>query len=201
MIGGVITSAVLNLLIYPVIYVIWRKRSLPPLAPRGLPAGPSVPESGVVLHGSRRRVLAGSIAVLLIGAVIGTAYLFWPSGLDNSPVKSADPAMPVAKITQDGATVSILSADGKIHAKDNALQIEFQDQRGHPVDAENVKLNLNMDMPGMEMNAGAAVSSSGSPGLYQIKVKPSVAGDWNAKVSWQGPNGQEQAMIPVTVKP
>ena len=28
MIGGVITSAILELLIYPVIYVIWRKRSL-----------------------------------------------------------------------------------------------------------------------------------------------------------------------------
>jgi copper/silver efflux system protein len=29
MIGGVITSGILELLIYPVIYVIWRKRSLP----------------------------------------------------------------------------------------------------------------------------------------------------------------------------
>src|SRR5437660_9298595 len=29
MIGGVVTSAILELLIYPVIYVIWRKRSLP----------------------------------------------------------------------------------------------------------------------------------------------------------------------------
>src|SRR5262249_54202492 len=29
MIGGVITSAILELLIYPVIYVIWRKRELP----------------------------------------------------------------------------------------------------------------------------------------------------------------------------
>jgi Cu/Ag efflux pump CusA len=29
MIGGVVTSAILNLLIYPVIYVIWRKRHLP----------------------------------------------------------------------------------------------------------------------------------------------------------------------------
>jgi Cu(I)/Ag(I) efflux system membrane protein CusA/SilA len=29
MIGGIITSAILNLLIYPVIYVIWRKRDLP----------------------------------------------------------------------------------------------------------------------------------------------------------------------------
>jgi Cu(I)/Ag(I) efflux system membrane protein CusA/SilA len=28
MIGGVITSAILELLIYPVIYVLWRKRLL-----------------------------------------------------------------------------------------------------------------------------------------------------------------------------
>jgi copper/silver efflux system protein len=28
MIGGVVTSAILELLIYPVIYVIWRKREL-----------------------------------------------------------------------------------------------------------------------------------------------------------------------------
>jgi Cu(I)/Ag(I) efflux system membrane protein CusA/SilA len=29
MIGGVVTSAILELLIYPVIYVLWRKRELP----------------------------------------------------------------------------------------------------------------------------------------------------------------------------
>ena len=28
-IGGIITSAILELLLYPVIYVIWRKRELP----------------------------------------------------------------------------------------------------------------------------------------------------------------------------
>jgi copper/silver efflux system protein len=38
MIGGVITSAILELLIYPVTYVIWRKRQLPPQ----IPSGPSV---------------------------------------------------------------------------------------------------------------------------------------------------------------
>jgi hypothetical protein len=29
MIGGIVTSGILELLIYPVIYVIWRKRELP----------------------------------------------------------------------------------------------------------------------------------------------------------------------------
>ena len=33
MIGGIITSAVLNLLVYPVVYVMWRKRHLPKAAP------------------------------------------------------------------------------------------------------------------------------------------------------------------------
>ena len=29
MIGGVVTSAILELLLYPVIYVLWRRHSLP----------------------------------------------------------------------------------------------------------------------------------------------------------------------------
>ena len=66
--------------------------------------------------------------------------------------------MPVADVTQDGVRVSILSADGQIHAKDNALQIKFQDAGGHPVDAENVKLELNMNMPGMVMHSGANIN-------------------------------------------
>jgi Cu(I)/Ag(I) efflux system membrane protein CusA/SilA len=47
MIGGIVTSGILELLIYPVIYVMWRKRELPdqteekaPLVPQPLiPSG------------------------------------------------------------------------------------------------------------------------------------------------------------------
>jgi copper/silver efflux system protein len=57
MIGGVITSAILELLIYPVIYVIWRKRSLPaePLMSSFDRSG--VPHSRTPASGPRRRVL------------------------------------------------------------------------------------------------------------------------------------------------
>jgi Cu(I)/Ag(I) efflux system membrane protein CusA/SilA len=41
MIGGVVTSAILGLLLYPVLYVIWRGRNLPQ-PPE--PAGPSLVE-------------------------------------------------------------------------------------------------------------------------------------------------------------
>src|SRR5262249_29142060 len=70
MIGGVITSAILNLLIYPVIYVIWRKRSLPSEPPSGLLRDRPVSEPAVA-SGARRRILAGFTALLLVG--IGTA--------------------------------------------------------------------------------------------------------------------------------
>ena len=40
MIGGVVTSAVLELLIYPVIYVLWRKRELPDQSEEGAPLIP-----------------------------------------------------------------------------------------------------------------------------------------------------------------
>jgi copper/silver efflux system protein len=40
MIGGVITSGILELLIYPVIYVFWRKRQLPPPSASGNSGAP-----------------------------------------------------------------------------------------------------------------------------------------------------------------
>jgi hypothetical protein len=199
MIGGVITSAILNLLIYPVIYVIWRKHSLPSAPSGGLSAGPLVSEHRTLASGSRRRILAGSTAVLLVGIVITAGYFSWSSGIGNSIFKSADPKMPVARVTQDGVTVSILSSDGRIHARDNALQIKFQDPGGHPVDAENVKLELNMNMPGMVMHSGAKIRKDDGMGDYQAHLTPDMAGDWSVDLSYQGPQGSAKLKVPVNV--
>src|SRR5438046_6294122 len=40
MIGGIITSAILELLLFPVIYVVWRKRELPDQAEKQAPLIP-----------------------------------------------------------------------------------------------------------------------------------------------------------------
>jgi hypothetical protein len=198
MIGGVITSAVFNLLIYPVIYVIWRKRSLPAVPPGGLPVSPGIPESRAIAR-SRRGVLAAAIAVSL-AALIGGTYVFWSSGIGNSIMRSADPKAPVAKITQDGVIVSILSPDGQIHAKDNSLKIRFQDQNGHPVEAENVKLELNMNMPGMVMHSGAKISKERGSGNFQAHLTPDMAGDWSADLYYQGPQGPAKLTLPINVR-
>src|SRR5438477_12527292 len=54
MIGGVISSAVLNLLIYPVIYVIWRRQELPEKAEE---AAPFLPPEIVPSRQMRQRLL------------------------------------------------------------------------------------------------------------------------------------------------
>ena len=107
--------------------------------------------------------------------------------------------MPVAEVTQDGVTISILSADGQIHTKENALQIKFKDPGGHPVAAENVKVELNMNMPGMVMHSGAKIMNDGM-GDYKADLTPDMAGDWSVDVSYQGPQGPAKLKVPVNVK-
>ena len=148
---------------------------------------------------SRRRILAGSTVVLLIGILIVAAYFSWSSGIAIAIFKSADPEAPVAKVTPDGVTVSILSSDGQIHTKDDALQIKFQDPGGHPVDAENVKLELNMNMPGMVMHSGAKIKKDDGMGDYQAHLTPDMAGDWSVDLSYQGPQGPAKLKVPVNV--
>jgi copper/silver efflux system protein len=192
MIGGVITSAILNLLIYPVIYVVWKKRSLPPETPEAtLERTPQIARRPY-----RRRIVAGT-AALVVAAVVGvTAYFFWFSGAHNS----TKPMMPVAKVTQDGVTISVLSADGQIHARDNSLQIKFEDQDGHPINVENVKLNLNMNMPGMEMHSAAKMNVDSKGDGHQAHLTPDMAGDWVADLSYQGPKGPGKLTVPINVK-
>ena len=162
--------------------------------------GSGVPLSRTPASASRCRLLTGSIAFFLTGILIAGAYFLWSSGVAISILKSADPKMPVAKVTQDGVTVSILSSDGEIHAKDNALQIKFQGPGGNPVDAENVKLELNMNMPGMVMHSGANINKNDGVGDYKARLTPDMAGDWSVDLSYQGPQGPAKLKVPVNVK-
>jgi len=84
MIGGVVTSGVLELLIYPVIFVLWRKRYLPrdtrasmerTAAPAAPAITPAVLESAPATRpGRRRRVLVTAAVLVLIAA---GAWLAW----------------------------------------------------------------------------------------------------------------------------
>src|SRR5258708_23603743 len=101
MIGGVITSAILNLVLYPVIYVIWRRRELP--------SGGLV-ESGTAVTTSQRRAITFKgllrfLIVALIAAALfagGFAGWNWWSSRPQSTAQNQGqpiPPPPVAPLT------------------------------------------------------------------------------------------------------
>jgi Cu(I)/Ag(I) efflux system membrane protein CusA/SilA len=46
MVGGIVTSTIMELMVYPAIFYVWRRRSLPP--PFATPSGPTLPPGIVV---------------------------------------------------------------------------------------------------------------------------------------------------------
>src|SRR5882672_9563047 len=74
---------------------------------------------------------------------------------------------------------------GEFRMPQSEINLEFKNAQGQPVDVGKVQLNLDMNMPGMVMHDAAEVRGSG--GRYTARVKPQMAGDWTAKLSYTGP--------------
>jgi copper/silver efflux system protein len=194
MIGGVITSAILELLIYPAIFVIWKKRALP--------KGTSPSEAAVQLPGikvSRSRRLVRGLALVAASLIIVITYFAWSSTVGNRSTQTANLVVPVAELTQGDMAISIMSSDGKIYPKDNALRIELKDRAGHPVNAPHLRLDLSMNMPGMVMHSAAKVEKLDAPGEYVAHLTPEMAGDWTVDVNYQGSAGPTTLELPISV--
>jgi len=195
MIGGVVTSAILELLIYPVIFVLWRKRHLP-----SGNAEPPIPEPPREL---KRRSLWERLSRFLVIAVILSAALYgggvlWKSwsGKQQAIVEPSGPPLATAAVGDLTAALH-----GELHFAPSELLIEFRDANGEPVDAGNVKLELDMAMPGMTMHTAGETTLTGKSGQYRVKIQPEMAGDWVAKLSIDGPRGKAAASFPINVKP
>jgi hypothetical protein len=216
MIGGVITSGILELLLYPVIYVFWRKRHLgtalaqpnaitaiaAPVAtvPVGLPNEPKPegirPMEGAPKPKSRRWFI---IALVVIAFAIGS-FLVWKQ-LAHAPTSGATFGTPFATQKVNNLTVTFVHPKGQLQSGENEMLIEFRNTANNqPVDVGTVKLDLNMNMPGMVMHSAATVEPTGTPGQYRVKVKPDMAGDWKATLRYEGTHGSGDTSFSVTVK-
>jgi Cu(I)/Ag(I) efflux system membrane protein CusA/SilA len=211
MIGGVITSGVLELLLYPVIYVIWRKRHLgTPLAVSGvgtspaestLPVAPSAHTSLKTSPTSRPR-RPWSIVVLVLIIIVGGGGFFAWQKYGRGGSNEAASGIPFATQKVKDLTVNFIHPQGQLQNAMNDILIEFHDTAsGQLVDVGTVKFDLDMNMPGMVMHNGATIESTGTPGKYRAKVKPDMAGDWTATLHYDGPRGNGSVSFSVNVKP
>jgi hypothetical protein len=194
MIGGVITSAILNLVLYPVIYVIWRKRELPSIGQvEGAPLISTRQRRAIIVKGLLRFLIVALVAAGLLAGGFAT-WNWWSS---RSPSAAQIQGEPIATRTVGDLTISLY---GDLHNGPSEVVARFTDSNGQPKDVGEVKTDLNMNMPGMVMNSGGDVSKTGTPGVYRVKLQPQMGGDWVMKLSWQGPAGEGKAEIPITVK-
>src|SRR5438067_2280381 len=192
MIGGVVSSAFLNLLIYPVIYVIWRRRELPDKEEEEVPF---LPPQIVPSRQDRQRVLKW---IALIFAMIAIFYggkcasqTLRPTQISRAPF-----------LTQNinDLTVNFVAREGALRQSNNEVLIEFRDHNGQLVDVGNVKFDMDMNMPGMQMHSGGKIERTSTPGRYRAKIKIDMSGDWSAKISFEGPRGKAERSFSLTVK-
>ncbi len=204
MIGGVVTSGILELLLYPVIYVLWRRRYLPKDTRNSMQlteaaATPASQLAETAPEPKRRngRKIFLLVVVLVLLAVGG--YFAWqrfapaPSG----PISGT----PFATQKVKDLTVNFIHPKGQLQNAMNNILIEFRDLKsGELVDVGTVKFDLDMNMPGMVMHNGATIESTGTPGQYRAQVKPDMGGDWVATLHYEGPHGAGSTSFSVNVK-
>ncbi len=188
MIGGVVTSGILELLLYPVIYMLWRRHHLP--EPRGAEAP--------------RRAGTGTRGPIwiLAGALAAGGLLWWhQTAAGPAPVGAAH-GPPFASRTAHGLTLNLYAPEGGLTQAENVVTLEFRDEAtGAPVDVGVVRFALDMNMTGMVMHSGSTIDPAGAPGLYRARVKPEMGGDWTAQIHYDGPRGAGDFGFTVSVKP
>ncbi len=52
----------------------------------------------------------------------------------------------------------------------------------------------------MHMHSGATIEKTKTPGRYLARLKIDMAGDWNAKISFNGPQGKGEANLPLNTR-
>ena len=192
MIGGVISSAILNLLIYPVIYVIWRRRELPEKAEE---AAPFLPPEIVPSRQMRQCLLKWTALVIGLLAIFYAGQFAWqklrPTQISGAPF-----------LTQNvnELTVNFIARGGALRQGNNEVLIEFRDRNGQLVDIGDVKFDMGMNMPGMQMHSGGTVERTNTPGRYRAKMKIDMSGDWNAKISFDGSRGHGETTFSISAR-
>jgi hypothetical protein len=192
MIGGIVTSGVLELLIYPVIYVAWRKRELEDQTEAEVRL---IPRELIPSERTRQRlpkIIALIVAIVL--TLFGGRFVWQKIAAPKAAVAQG---APITTQMMNDLTVKLY---GQVRSGPSELLIEFRDANDQLVDVGDVKMEANMNMPGMQMHEGATIQRSRTPGQYRAKIKPDMAGDWMAKLSLNGPHGSGQTSFNLNVK-
>jgi hypothetical protein len=133
---------------------------------------------------------------LVLGAVAIVAASCSSSGTTGTGkvIKSASAG--------NNLTVSLASSDGVLKKGNNEFMLTFTDSSGKAVDVGAVALVFHMPQMGTmaEMNDAATFTTTATPGVYSGRANIQVGGEWQVKITYEGPAGRGQASFPITVQ-
>lgn len=99
-------------------------------------------------------------------------------------------------------TVALATNGGVLKHGNSEFTLTFSDSSAKPVDVGAVALTFHMPQMGSmtEMNNTATFTTTETPGVYRGKANIEVAGEWQVKVAYDGPNGRGQTSFPITAQ-
>ena len=129
------------------------------------------------------------IALVLITAACGSKTT------DTEKVIKTAPA-------GNNLTVALATSDGVLRHGNSEFTLTFNDSSGKPVDVGAVALTFHMPQMGSmaEMNDTATFTTTETAGVYRGKANIEVAGEWQVRITYEGPKGRGQATFPVTAQ-
>ena len=99
-------------------------------------------------------------------------------------------------------TATLSSDTGKLKSGEQEIFLAFTDASGKATDVGAASLNFHMPAMGSmaAMNDAAALTTTGTPGVYKGKVKIEMPGEWQAQISYEGAAGSGKTSFPVTAQ-
>jgi nitrogen fixation protein FixH len=99
-------------------------------------------------------------------------------------------------------TASLSTSEGVLKKGNTEFTLTFTDSSGKPVDVGAVALIFHMPQMGTmaEMNDAATFTTTDTPGVYRGQADIEVGGEWQVKITYEGPKGRGQASFPVTAQ-
>jgi len=143
-------------------------------------------------------------SILFVGSMFIVVAVLLAVGCSSS---SSTTSPPSGKTIATGAagnnlTATISNADGSFKKGAQEFTLTFTDASGKPIDVGSAALNLHMPAMGSmaAMNDAATLTTTGTRGVYKGKIDVEMAGEWQAKITYEGPAGKGAFSLPVVAK-
>lgn len=135
--------------------------------------------------------------VIVLG-LISLAVLVAACGSKTTDAGKVIKSAPVG----NNLTAALATTDGVLKHGNSEFTLTFSDSSGKPVDVGAVALTFHMPQMGSmaEMNNTATFTTTETPGIYHGKANIEVAGEWQVRITYDGPKGRGQATFPVTAQ-